>query len=315
MTLHSLRAARQVYGEVASPGARRVRHDVLGVAGVCTTKKDAARLLQQADLAEQSTLPPVERSTNSIDRPNSCAASDEAWQRGSRRGKPSSKLVHKRPRSNPVNHNDEDSSLDDSIQVPQPSQETPATAVSLSSLQLGPHEPAPTQSAAKGEEVSGLLHRADEAGSVPSHMSYVDARSSFLSDDSGSRTPDGDLLSMASSFTGGKSECDGSIESVNSATAYLMSGGHEGGGKRKGRRKKGRKAVADSSLVGRRKNNVHRQWPLSERELHKKMRRLTQAEQEGVARVMDVFAAQVDGKAMGERDLFNLVSSSWQYVR
>lgn len=341
MTLQSLHAARQVYGEVVSPGARRVRYDILGVGGVCATNKEARRLPQQAEFVDKRKLPPVERSTKNVHRSSSCEASNEAWPRSSKRGRSSGKLIEKRPRSNPLDHKEKCSSLGGAVPT-QTSQDVLAApprgnlgrnllgysssgqdALEVAHKRTAPEPPdaAPTQSTTDNsdEEASGLPRRTEVPRSVPNHVSYADAQSAFLSDDSGSLTPDDDLLSMASSLTREKSECGGSIDSVDSVTMNLMSVGHEGGGKRKYRRKQNRKAVS-STLVGRRRNNVCRsttliarsasvkQWSLNERKLHKKMRRLTLAEQEGVTRVMEVFTGQVDGKGMGERDLFNLVS-------
>lgn len=343
MTLQSLHAARQVYGEVVSPGARRVRYDILGVGGVCATNKEARRLPQQAEFVDKRKLPPVERSTKNVYRSSSCEASDEAWQRSSTRGRSSGKLIEKRPRSNPLDHKGKCSSLGGTVPT-QTSQEVLAApprsnlgrnllgyvsssgqdALEVAHKRTAPEPPdaAPTQSTTTNsdEEASGLPRRTDVPRSVPNHVSYADAQSAFLSDDSGSLTPDDDLLSMASSLTREKSECGESIGSIDSVAMNLMSVGREGGGKRKYRRQQNKKAVISSTLVGRRRNNVCRsttqivrstsvkQLSLNERKLHKKMRRLTLAEQEGVTRVMEVFTGQADGKGMGERDLFNLVS-------
>ncbi|CAM9135180.1 unnamed protein product, partial [Hapterophycus canaliculatus] len=181
----------------------------------------------------------------------------------------------KRPRSNPRNQGD---GVDDH-------QVSPKAAPRQAALQLGHDQ--------NCSRISGIGYQAQ--------LSKANDRCT---------SPGATVTTVACSVTAETINCTASIGSRAAVVSKPVRSGREQIRRRKSKRNAGLKPVQPSRTTRRPKGTRDGVSSLSQRELNRQMRLLTPGEQGAINRVLETLAAQIDGKSMRTRDLFNLMDSN-----
>lgn len=146
------------------------------------------------------------------------------------------------------------------------------------------------------------------SGVAPRSNGGIGSQTQLLNgNNNGCTSPDATVTAVACSLTPEANDCTTNITSPTTVSKTGR-GGKGQTRSRKSKKNTGLKPVRPGRRARMSAGAHHGLSSLSQRELNRQMRLLTPGEQGAINRVLETLAAQIDGKSMRTRDLFNQVS-------